>query len=136
MVIRLAKEFRQDINNLKNLYIDLPNGAQVPLKEVAEISYKPGPMQISRDNTSRRISVGVNVRGRDVKSMVEEIQQKLEKTAKEKETTPCCQRDRTILVECLPKDEVVCKGEDGILKVTLFFAALNIIIHEKRCNRQ
>ncbi|MGC1514137.1 CusA/CzcA family heavy metal efflux RND transporter [Maribacter sp. Hel_I_7] len=82
VVIRLAKEFRQDINNLKNLYIDLPNGAQVPLKEVAEISYKPGPMQISRDNTSRRISVGVNVRGRDVKSMVEEIQQKLETDVK------------------------------------------------------
>ena len=82
VVIRLAKEFRQDINNLKNLYIDLPNGAQVPLKEVAEISYKPGPMQISRDNTSRRISVGVNVRGRDVKSMVEEIQQKLETQVK------------------------------------------------------
>tara|TARA_R110001583_G_scaffold13031_2_gene56911 strand:- start:2152 stop:6564 length:4413 start_codon:yes stop_codon:yes gene_type:complete len=82
VVIRLAKEFRQDINSLKNLYIDLPNGAQVPLKEVADISYKPGPMQISRDNTYRRISVGVNVRGRDVKSMVEEIQQKLEAQVK------------------------------------------------------
>ena len=78
VVIRLAEDFRQDINSLKNLYIDLPNGAQVPLKEVADISYKAGPMQISRDNTMRRISVGVNVRGRDVKSMVEEIQQKLE----------------------------------------------------------
>lgn len=82
VVIRLAQEFRKDINNLKNLYIDLPNGAQVPLKEVADISYKPGPMQISRDNTSRRISVGVNVRGRDVKTMVEEIQQKLETDVK------------------------------------------------------
>ncbi len=78
VVIRLAEKYRQDINNLKDLYIDLPNGAQVPLKEVADISYKPGPMQISRDNTYRRISVGVNVRGRDVKSMVEEIQQKVE----------------------------------------------------------
>jgi len=82
VVIRLAEEYRQDINSLKNLFIDLPNGAQVPLKEVADISYKPGPMQISRDNTSRRISVGVNVRGRDVKSMVEEIQQKLETDVK------------------------------------------------------
>ena len=82
VVIRLAKEYRQDINNLKNLYIDLPNGNQVPLKEVANISYKPGPMQISRDNTYRRISVGVNVRGRDVKSMVEEIQQKLDAEVK------------------------------------------------------
>jgi cobalt-zinc-cadmium resistance protein CzcA len=82
VVIRFAKEFRQDINNLKNLYIDLPNGAQVPLKEVADISYKPGPMQISRDNTYRRVSVGINVRGRDVKTMVEEIQQKLEAEVK------------------------------------------------------
>ncbi len=82
LVIRLAKEYRQDINNLKNLYIDLPNGEQVPLKEVADISYKPGPMQISRDNTYRRISIGVNVRGRDVKSMVEEIQHKLEAEVK------------------------------------------------------
>tara|TARA_R100001369_G_scaffold954_1_gene3036 strand:+ start:63442 stop:67845 length:4404 start_codon:yes stop_codon:yes gene_type:complete len=82
VVIRLAQEYRQDINSLKNLYIDLPSGNQVPLKEVAEISYKPGPMQISRDNTYRRISVGVNVRGRDVKSMVEEIQQKLDAEVK------------------------------------------------------
>jgi cobalt-zinc-cadmium resistance protein CzcA len=78
VVIRLAKEFRTDINSLKNLYIALPSGNQVPLKEVADISYKPGPMQISRDNTYRRVSIGVNVRGRDVKTMVEEIQQKLE----------------------------------------------------------
>tara|TARA_R110000765_G_scaffold9911_3_gene30837 strand:- start:13076 stop:17488 length:4413 start_codon:yes stop_codon:yes gene_type:complete len=82
VVIRLAQEFRKDINSLKNLYIDLPSGAQVPLKEVADISYKPGPMQISRDNTYRRISIGVNVRGRDVKTMVEEIQQKLEAEVK------------------------------------------------------
>jgi cobalt-zinc-cadmium resistance protein CzcA len=82
IVIRLAKEYRQDINSLKNMYVDIPGGAQVPLNEVAEISYKPGPMQISRDNTYRRISVGVNVRGRDVKSMVEEVQQKLETEVK------------------------------------------------------
>ena len=82
VVIRLAEGYRKDINNLKDLYIDLPNGNQVPLKELADISYKPGPMQISRDNTYRRISVGVNVRGRDVKSMVEEIQQKLEREVK------------------------------------------------------
>ena len=82
VVIRLAKEFRQDINSLKNLYIDLPNGAQVPLNEVADISYKSGPMQVSRDNTYRRTSVGINVRGRDVKSIVEEIQQKLETDVK------------------------------------------------------
>ncbi|MFZ0490373.1 MAG: CusA/CzcA family heavy metal efflux RND transporter [Salegentibacter sp.] len=78
MVVRLDKEHRQNINNLKNLLIDLPGGNQIPLKEVANISYQPGPMQISRDNTSRRIYVGVNVRGRDVESMVNDIQKKLD----------------------------------------------------------
>ncbi|HEA30626.1 MAG TPA: efflux RND transporter permease subunit, partial [Leeuwenhoekiella sp.] len=78
MVVRLDKEHRQSIDNLKNLLIDLPNGNQIPIKEVAEISYQPGPMQISRDNTSRRISIGVNARGRDVESLVTDIQEKLE----------------------------------------------------------
>lgn len=78
LVVRLSEENRQSIEDLKNLYVDLPNGEQVPMKEVADISFQPGPMQISRDNTSRRINVGVNVRGRDVESMVNEIQQKLD----------------------------------------------------------
>ncbi|SMD31811.1 cobalt-zinc-cadmium resistance protein CzcA [Reichenbachiella faecimaris] len=78
LVVRLNEEHRKSIDNLKNLYINIPNGSQIPLKEVAEISYQPGPMQISRDNTNRRIYVGINVRGRDVKSLVTEIQKKLE----------------------------------------------------------
>ena len=77
LVVRLDSAYRTSINDLQNLYIPTPSGAQVPLKEVANISYQPGPMQISRDNTQRRTYVGVNVRGRDVKSLVEEIQQKL-----------------------------------------------------------
>ncbi len=78
VVIRLSDAYRKDISNLMNLFVDLPNGAQVPLKEVAHISYQPGPMQISRDNTYRRIYVGVNVRGRDVESMIEEIQDRMD----------------------------------------------------------
>ncbi len=79
MVVRFSEKYRQNIDDLRNLFVDLPNSdTQIPLKELAEISYKPGPMQISRDNTYRRVSVGVNVRGRDVESVVEEIQQKLD----------------------------------------------------------
>ena len=78
LVIRFDEKHRRSIEDLRNLYIDLPNGNQVPIKEVAEISYRPGPMQISRDNTFRRIYVGVNVRDRDVESLVEEIREKLE----------------------------------------------------------
>ncbi|MCF6222448.1 MAG: CusA/CzcA family heavy metal efflux RND transporter [Flavobacteriaceae bacterium] len=79
LVVRFSKKYRQNIDDLRNLFVDLPNSdTQIPLKELANISYKPGPMQISRDNTYRRVSVGVNVRGRDVESVVEDIQQKLD----------------------------------------------------------
>ncbi len=79
LVVRFSDTYRQSIDDLRNLFVDLSNErAQIPLKELADISYKPGPMQISRDNTYRRVSIGVNVRGRDVESMVEEVQQRLD----------------------------------------------------------
>lgn len=83
LVVRYSDDYRQSIDDLRNLFVDLPNdGSQITLNELADISYKPGPMQISRDNTYRRVSVGVNVRGRDVESMVEEVQLKLEQQLK------------------------------------------------------
>jgi len=78
LVIRFDEAHRTGIEDIRNLYVDLENGAQVPVKEVADISYQPGPMQISRDNTFRRSYVGVNTRGRDVESVVLDIQEKLE----------------------------------------------------------
>ena len=78
LVVRMDSNNKNGIEDLKNLFIHLPNNSQIPLKEVADISFLPGPMQISRDNTNRRTYVGVNVRGRDVKSLVTEIQSKLD----------------------------------------------------------
>lgn len=77
LVVRLDNQSRTGIKDLKRLYINTSNGAQIPLSEVATINYQMGPMQISRDNTNRRVSVGVNVRGRDVKTLVEEIKERL-----------------------------------------------------------
>ncbi len=73
MVVRLSKENRQNIDDLRNLLIDTPSGQQIALSEVADVSYQPGPMQISRVHASRCIYVGVNVRGRDVQSVVADI---------------------------------------------------------------
>ncbi|PHQ29414.1 CusA/CzcA family heavy metal efflux RND transporter [Leeuwenhoekiella nanhaiensis] len=78
LVVRLQEENRQSIDDIQNLFINLPNGSQIPLREIANVSYEPGPMQISRDNTNRRTYVGINIRDRDVKSVVEEIQDKLD----------------------------------------------------------
>jgi cobalt-zinc-cadmium resistance protein CzcA len=79
IVVRMDGSNRTDISDVSNLFIPLPNGQQVPLSQVASINYEQGPVQVSREDGKRRISVGLNVRGRDVKSVVEEIQAKLEK---------------------------------------------------------
>ncbi len=73
---------RSDITDVSNLFIPLPNGQQVPLSQVASIDYEQGPVQVSREDGKRRITVGLNVRGRDIKSVVEEIQLKLDKELK------------------------------------------------------
>ncbi|WP_121355974.1 CusA/CzcA family heavy metal efflux RND transporter [Flavisolibacter nicotianae] len=74
MVIRLAGDQRQDMSQIQNLYVPLPNGGKIPLSEVATVSLKNAPAQVSRENAKRRIFVGFNVRGRDVESVVKEIQ--------------------------------------------------------------
>lgn len=74
LVIRYEKSFRQDISNLENVAVQLPIGGSIPLSELATISYTKGPAKISRDNTQRRIVIGVNVRNRDLQSVVDDIQ--------------------------------------------------------------
>lgn len=79
MVLRLDSTYRHDIENIKNLYVKTPNGGFVTFGEVAEVSYKDAPSQISHENTRRRINIGIGVINRDVESLVEEIQSKIEK---------------------------------------------------------
>jgi heavy metal efflux system protein len=74
LVIRLDSSYRKDIQQVRDLYLDLPSGGKVPFSEVAEISYQDAPSEIARDNTRRRISIGINVQNRDVESLVTEIQ--------------------------------------------------------------
>ncbi len=74
MVVRLKRELREDIANIENLYIPLPSGNRVPLNQVAKIEFKEAPAQVSREDGKRRIYVGFNVRGRDVESVVKDIE--------------------------------------------------------------
>jgi cobalt-zinc-cadmium resistance protein CzcA len=77
LVVRLDSAYRSSIDDVSNLYIPTPSGNQIPLSQVANVSYKLGAAQISREAGKRRIVVGFNVVGRDVQSVVEEIQEKL-----------------------------------------------------------
>lgn len=76
LTVRLDKKFRENVD-LGALFINTPQGQVIPLSEVAYLNMEEGPMQISRENAQRRISVGVNVRNRDMASFVGEVQKKL-----------------------------------------------------------
>ena len=78
LVVRLASESRQSIEDVRNLFITSPSGEQIPLKQLAAVDFVVGPNQIQREDAKRRIVVGFNVRGRDVASIVEEIQARVE----------------------------------------------------------
>ena len=82
LAIRLDENNRTDISSLENLYIDSPTGAKIPLHELATISYTKGPAKISRDDTKRRIVVGINVRNRDLQSVVDDVQNLIETNIK------------------------------------------------------
>ncbi len=74
LVVRLLPEYRVDIEHIRNLPVSLPHGGQIPLEELATIEYSSGPAKISRDNTRRRVVVSVNVRNRDLQSVVADIE--------------------------------------------------------------
>ncbi|WP_410004836.1 CusA/CzcA family heavy metal efflux RND transporter [Aequorivita nionensis] len=79
LVVRLDENNRRDLSNLQNLYVDTPSGEKVPLRELAEIKYTKGAAKISRDDTKRRIVVGINVRSRDLQSVVDDVQKLIDK---------------------------------------------------------
>jgi cobalt-zinc-cadmium resistance protein CzcA len=73
LVVRLDKDYRQSFDDVKNLTVALPDGLQVPFEQLADISIKSGPAQVSRENTKRRITIGFNVRNRDIQSVINEV---------------------------------------------------------------
>lgn len=77
LVVRLDSNYRTNIDDVSNLMIPTNTGNQIPLSQVATVGYKLGVAQISRESGKRRIVIGFNVSGRDVQSVVEDIQQKL-----------------------------------------------------------
>lgn len=79
LVVRFHKQSRTNIDDIKQLRVPIPNGNQIPLSELASIQYAEGPAKISRENTHRRVVVSVNVRNRDLQSVVKDIQSTVSK---------------------------------------------------------
>ncbi|HEY5505730.1 MAG TPA: efflux RND transporter permease subunit, partial [Sedimentisphaerales bacterium] len=78
LVVRLDKDYRKSLEDVKDLSVVLPNGSQIPIEMVADVSIRSGPAQVSREDTKRRITVGFNVRNRDVQSVIAEVSGKID----------------------------------------------------------
>ncbi len=78
MVVRLEKDSRQDIENVRNLFLTNSKNQQIPLSQIANVDFKIGANQIQREDAKRRITIGFNVRGRDVESIVNELKTKID----------------------------------------------------------
>lgn len=76
LVVRMDSALRKELN-LNKLSVPLPDGQIIPMSEVAKTVYVEGPVQIARDDTKRRVTIGINVRNRDIQSLVTEIDKKL-----------------------------------------------------------
>lgn len=72
--LRLDESNRDQIEDIQSIQIQSPDGRSIPLRELAQIELTKGPAKVSRDNTRRRIVVGVNVRNRDLESVVMDVQ--------------------------------------------------------------
>jgi cobalt-zinc-cadmium resistance protein CzcA len=82
LVVRLDKDYRQNIDDIRSLTIALPGGAQLPIDQVAKVNVEEGPAQISREDTKRRITVGFNVRNSDVETVIREVRQQIDAKVK------------------------------------------------------
>jgi cobalt-zinc-cadmium resistance protein CzcA len=82
LVVRLNENAGRDVETIKALLVSAPNGARIPLAQLADISIVEGPAQISREDTRRRIVVELNVRGRDIGSFVKDAQAAIDREIK------------------------------------------------------
>jgi cobalt-zinc-cadmium resistance protein CzcA len=73
-VVRLPEKFRDNMETIRDLLVNSPNGALVALENLAQISVVDGPAQISREKAKRRIVVGINVKDRDLGGFVSDLQ--------------------------------------------------------------
>lgn len=85
LVVRMNESSRTDLTDVRELLVPSPAGPQIPLEQLADVQIKEGPNQIQREDAKRRIAVGFNVRGRDVQTIVSELQ---EKTGKQLKMSP------------------------------------------------
>ncbi|MDE6587939.1 MAG: CusA/CzcA family heavy metal efflux RND transporter [Paramuribaculum sp.] len=78
LVVRADKDYRSTADDISRMLIDTPDGAKIPLSNVADVISTTGPNTINRENVKRKIVVSANASGRDIRSVVNDIQSRVE----------------------------------------------------------
>ena len=78
LVVRFLPEFRRDIESIGNIVVSTPDGARIPLKQLASITEQTGAFIVYRENNERYIPIKFSVRGRDLEGTVRDAQQRIE----------------------------------------------------------
>jgi cobalt-zinc-cadmium resistance protein CzcA len=79
LVVRFQREYRENVDVIGNIQVSTPNGARIPLKQLASVSVQTGAFIIYRENNERYIPIKFSVRGRDLAGTVEEAQMRVAK---------------------------------------------------------
>jgi len=78
LIVRLNKDYTESIEGIRSALIDTEDGKKVPLEQVADVVSVAGPSSISRENVQRKLVISANVAERDLRSVVKEIQTKID----------------------------------------------------------
>ena len=82
LIVKLPDSLRQNLDLIAGAQLETPDGGFLPVRAVADVSYEPGPNTINHENTQRRITISLNVAGRDLGSTVQEVQQRVRERVK------------------------------------------------------
>ena len=82
LIVKLPDAQRSDVATIAGTRIETPAGALIPVSEVADVSYEPGPNTVNHENTQRRITVSLNVAGRDLGSTVQQVRARIAQQVK------------------------------------------------------
>ena len=82
LTVRVKDDLRDEMEKIRNLMIDTGNGQKIPLNYVVEVRSAMGPNTISRENVKRKIVISANVADRDLRSVVNDIQERVDASVK------------------------------------------------------
>lgn len=82
LVVRVDEDDRKTMERIEDMMIDTADGQRIPLAEVADVVSAKGPNTINRENVKRKIVVSANTSGRDLRSVVNDIQDRIEREIK------------------------------------------------------